>query len=134
MLTQSGTTFTSQTITTQGPVSGYALDARGNLINATRDLKLSTYASGVWTSETITTGTGTDNDVVVDAFGVIRVAWLDTAGVHLATKIGTTWAVEQVSTAQGFQVKLAVGPTGKAAIGLLTGTVSTFVGVVTIFD
>ena len=132
VLTQNGSTFSAQVVTRPAATATYGIDARGNLIAAGGDLKLYTYASGVWTNETITTGSSTSYDLVVDAFGVIRVAWLDTTGgSHLATKIGTTWSVEQVSTTPARTIELAVGPTGKVAIGIIT---SASPSVLTVFD
>jgi hypothetical protein len=97
----------------------FALDGDGNPIAVDGSLTVSRYLNGAWTTEKVATAMGgvTGLDLVVDAYGVIRVAWGDTAGVHLATRFGSTWNAELVSGAQPNNLDMAVGPNGKVAIG-----------------
>jgi len=100
----------------------YGLDAAGNPIGL-KGFTFYTYVNGAWVTETIASGTPTAIDFVVDAMGVPRVAWVDATSVHMATRLGTTWVTESVATGGQFvinQIDLAVGPTGKVAIGVRT--------------
>jgi hypothetical protein len=132
VVTQTSTGFTTPQMVPH-VADVYALDGFGRLIGVKKDLTVHIYNGGVWGTSYIGSTSlltpATAIDLVVDGAGVLRVAWSDGAGVHLATLLGFTWFTELVSATTAQDIDLAVGPTGKVAIGIRT-TTSSFV----IFD
>jgi hypothetical protein len=98
----------------------YALDADGTLIGVKKDLTFHAYKNGAWTSVSIggASAAATAIALVVDANSGAHVAWINSAGVYLATRVGSIWLTEMVSTMAAADVALAAGPTGKVAIGI----------------
>jgi hypothetical protein len=124
--TQSGAGFGAP-VTVPAAGAAYALDGGGHLVGVDPSLAFHVYSGGpggTWTSEPIATATGvTALDMVIDATGAARVAWADAAGVHLATRLGpSSWSVEKVSSTTAARLDLAVGPTGKVAVGVTSAT------------
>jgi hypothetical protein len=120
--TESATGFATTRQSIPTVADRYALDASGNPVGV-KNLTYSRYVNGAWVNETIGTATPTAEDFVVDAAGVPRVAWIDSGGVRLATRLGSTWVTETVATGTSFalkQIDLAVGPTGKVAVAVMT--------------
>ena len=115
--TQAGTVFgTPQVLTRMG--DAFAFDPSGNLVGVDRNLVLHTYRSGAWVNETITTATNVSVDLAIDASGTPHVAWSDSAGAHLATRINGTWSLERVATTPTTGIQVVVGPTGKVAVAV----------------
>ena len=115
LATQAGTTFgTPQVLTRMG--DSFAFDPSGNIVGVDRNLVLHTYRSGAWVNETITTATTLGVDLAIDASGTPHVAWSDSAGAHLATRINGTWSLERIATTPNTGIQVVVGPTGKVAI------------------
>ena len=67
-------------------------------------------------TSTITTATTLGVDLAIDASGTPHVAWSDSAGAHLATRINGTWSLERIATTPNTGIQVVVGPTGKVAI------------------
>jgi hypothetical protein len=125
IVTQTATGFGTTPQTVPHVADVYALDATGNLVGV-KKTTLAYYSlvgGTAWNTETITTAPSTVYavDLVVDPSGVPHVAWVDGGGVHLASRIGASgWTTELVSSTASADVDLAVGPTGKLALGVRT--------------
>jgi hypothetical protein len=114
-----------------------ALDGDGNPLAIDGSLTLTRYVAGTPTTEKVATPMGSVAGIGlnVDAFGVIRVAWADVGGVHLATRLGSTWpAAELLPAPQPNGVVLLVGATGKVAVGAFVRSAATGTYTLTIYD
>jgi hypothetical protein len=104
----------------------YALDSSGRIVGVDTQLKYYTWDGTAWQSQSINSATATALDMVVDANGVVRVAWTTGGALRLATKLGNGWTVETIASGSYYSPDLEVGPTGKVAVGAVTGGFSVF--------
>jgi hypothetical protein len=113
-----------------------AYDGDGNPITIDGTLTVTRYVAGTTTTEKVATpmGSVTGLGLNVDAFGVIRVAWGDVGGLHLATRFGSTWNAELLPAPQPTNLSLVVGPTGKVAIAATARSSSAGMYTLTIYD
>ncbi len=101
----------------------------GTLFAVTRSLWVYRLAPNRWeTVGPIATPNGpvTSLHVLVDPAGIVRVVYGDSGGVSLASYIGGSWVVEQVTSSVCYGAKVAVNASGKVAVACINSQIHVY--------